>query len=205
MTEKPDSDPELEGMENPEGFTGPMLHMGIAEQGKLHAVDGDHKLALQYYRRAMHMAVSAEDSEFFFRHYLECVMESLEHLGSFEDVLIYCEKALELYAKKPPEDPVSVRDLAHVHQRKAVALIKSGDVEAAAEPLREAVRLVREADQTIPLAEALLRWVDAGYRIDPARVLAEQKRHGYFSVRRDTVDASRAVKLPPEMLAVGTF
>lgn len=196
---------DLPEINNPQGFTGPMLHMGIAEQGKIHAVEGDHATALLYYRRAMHMTVEAKDEEWFFRHYLECSIESLELTESYDEVLAYCDKAIELYEGHPPEDPISIRDLAHIHQRKGIVLVKKGDREAAKEPLREAVRLAHDADQTIPLAERVLRWVESGLGIDNRRLLAEQKREKYFTVRSDNIDRERAVKLPDELLAIRPF
>ena len=100
--------------------------MGIAEQGKVHALRGDHAVALLYYRHAIHMTVQTHDSEIFFRHYLECVMESLEQTGSYPEVLAYCAKAIEFYAQNPPPNPLAQRDLAHIYERQGVVLLKSG-------------------------------------------------------------------------------
>jgi len=189
-------------IDNPNGFSGPMLHLGIAEQGKLHAVAGDHQLALMYYRRAMQMTVENGDEEWFFRHYLECVIESLELMGEYDDVLEYCDKAIGLYADSHPTDDLSIRDLAHIHQRKAVILIKKDQMPAAIESLRTSVGLARDASQSIPLAERLLRWAESGFKLDTARILAEQKRERYFTVREDNIDPNRAVRLPPQMLSI---
>lgn len=180
--------------------TGAKLHMGIAEQGKVYALAGDHSMALVYYRQAMHMAVQAADHEIFFRHYLECVMESLEHMEAYAEVLDYCAKAIEFYARNPPPNPMAQRDLAHIYERRGAVQLKTGDIDKANEAFQEAMRVLQGAKQTMPLAEILSRWIKSGVHVDPSRVLAEQKRTHYFSIRSDTVDPSRAIKLPDERL-----
>ena len=182
-----------------------MLHMGVAEQGKLHAVDGDHATALLYYRRAMHMTMQDGDEEWFFRHYLDCMIESLELTGSFPEVMEYCDKAIALYGDNDPDDPLSVRDLAHLHQRRGIILTKMGELDAAKLALTEAMRLVRSQRQSLPLADRVLRWLSSGLQIDQRRLMDEQIRTIYFTVRHDNVDPERAVKLPPEMLSVSPF
>ena len=52
----------------------------------------------------------------------------------------------------------------------------------------------------MPLLQTLLRWLKSGLHVDANRVLAEQRRNHYFSVRSDTVDAGRAIQLPDEQL-----
>ena len=185
--------------------TGMKLHMGIAEQGKLYALQGRHKMALQYYRVAMQMTVQAGDPEVFFRHYLECVIESLEQTESYPEVLEYCDRVIQHYELNPPPNPMATMDLAHTYQRKGVNLFKSGDREGAILALQEALKIAGSVGQisakTIPLAQTLLQWLRSNLHIDDYRLLSEQHRQGYFSVRKDTVDASIAVKLPDESLA----
>jgi tetratricopeptide (TPR) repeat protein len=180
--------------------TGIQLHVGIAEQGKLYTLAGQHALALLYYRHAIQMTVQAQDPEIFFRHYLECVMETLEQMGAYSEVLAYCDKAIDFYRQHPPPNPLAQRDLAHIYERQGAVLLKSGAKAQAAQAFEEALQLVKASGQTLPLIQTLLRWVKSGLHIDPHRVLAEQRRTQYFSVRSDTVDARRAVKLPDEQL-----
>lgn len=180
--------------EVPEGAA---LHMGIAEQGKVLALAGEHTTALAYYRQAMRLAVERGDPEVFFRHYLECVIESLELLGSYAEVLEYCDRALDLYVERPPETAVARRDLAHIHQRRGVILLKMGRADEAATAFSAAMEA---GDAPLPLAVTLARWVATRLRADESRITSEQRRHDYFSVRPATVDASRALILPPEML-----
>lgn len=177
------------------------LHLGIAEQGKSHAVDGEHVLALTYYREAMRMAVHAEEPEIYFRHYLECTLESLELMSSYGEVLEYCDRAVAHYDEHPPEHALARRDLASIYERRGAVLLKAGEAAAACDALRRAVDLVRRDGGTLPLAGKLLGWAARGLRVDTARVTSEQQRHGYFAVRPDTVDRDRAIALPDTMLS----
>lgn len=170
------------------------LHVGLTEQGKLLALAGDHRGALAHYREAMAVAVRAREPEVFFRHNLECVLESLELMGAFDEVVAYCDRAIDHYRARPPAHDVARRDLAHVHQRRGVVLLKRGERAAARPDLAEAVRL---QPRGMPLAAALLRWVDAGLHFDAARVTAEQRRHNSFCVRPEAVARDRAIPLPP--------
>jgi tetratricopeptide (TPR) repeat protein len=169
------------------------LHVGLTEQGKLHALAGEHRAALAHYREAMAVAVRAGEPEVFFRHSLECALESLELLGAFDEVLAYCERAIAHYHQRPPEHAVATRDLAHVHQRRAVVLLKRGEREAARADLATCLRLQPGG---MPLAACLQRWLAGGLHFDVARIVAEQHRHQAFSVRRDTVAPERAIPLP---------
>jgi tetratricopeptide (TPR) repeat protein len=180
--------------------TGAKLHMGIAEQGKVYALAGKHELALMYYRHAIHMTVQAQDPEIFFRHYLECVLESLEQMGAYAEVLAYCDKAIEFFAQNPPSNLLAQCDLAHVYERQGVVLLKTGEKAKAIQAFEQALQVLDGSGQTLPLIQLLLRWLKAGLHIDANRILAEQRRAHYFSVRSDTVDASRAIKLPDEQL-----
>ncbi len=178
------------------------LHVGLTEQGKLHALAGEHRLALAHYREAMAVAVRAGEPEVFFRHSLECALESLELLGAYDEVLVYCDRAIAHYRKQPPAHAVATRDLAHVHQRRALVLLKRGEREAAREDLAACLRL---QPGSMPLASTLQRWVAGGLHFDPARIVAEQHRHQAFCVRRDTVAPERAIPLPAGAPGVSTL
>jgi tetratricopeptide (TPR) repeat protein len=185
---------------------GHRLHLGIAEQGKLYALAGDHKLALTYYREAIRMAVSSSAPEVFFRHYMECTLESLERMGAFAEVVGYADRAIAHYAELTPsseEQRALIRtDLVSIHQRRGAALLKMGRVEEARGALERAVALAREASMPLPLSQALLGWITRGFHVEPQRVLMEQEATRYFSVRPDTVDKTLAVALPKGHAAI---
>src|SRR6187455_1774220 len=117
---------------------GPFPHLAIAEQGKVYALAGQHALALAYYREAIRLTVQSGEPEIVFRHYLECVLESLEKMGAYRDVLDYCEKAVGLL-KAAPETAYTALERAHVYQRQGAVQLKAGDRESAAASLRTAV------------------------------------------------------------------
>lgn len=177
-------------------------HLAIAEQGKVYALEGQHGAALAYYREAIRLTVQAGEPEIVFRHYLECVLESLEKMGSYDELLDYCEKAIQLLADAPATAQTAL-ELAHVYQRQGAVLLKSGKREAAAASLRKAADLAASHGAALALARTLLAWIDRGLQIDARRVLAEQERATYFNVRQATVDRARAIKLPNEHLILG--
>ena len=176
------------------------IHLGLAERGKMHALDGQYELALAYYRQAMRMTVAAGDPEILFRHYLICIVECLERMGCHEEVLAYCDRLIAFYAGRPELDALSRAELAATHERRGAVLLKMGRRAEAEAALRRAAQLAREAGRQLPLTEVLLDWQRRGLHVDARRILSEQERHHYFSVRHDTVDSSRAVEVDPRIL-----
>lgn len=159
----------------------------------MHALAGAHREALIHYRAAIRLAVEQGAPEVFFRHYMECSLESLELTGGFAEVIAYCDRAIDHYAANPPAHDVARRDLAHVHQRRGVCLLKLGERDASRDAL---TRAQASGSGSLPLAASLLHWVRSGWHCDAARILAEQRRHAYFTVRQDQVDPTRAIELP---------
>jgi tetratricopeptide (TPR) repeat protein len=182
--------------------TGPFGHLAIAEQGKVYALEGQHAFALAYYREAIRLTVQSGEPEIVFRHYLECVLESLEKMGAYPEVLDYCAKALDLFAAAPETTQTSL-ERAHVYQRQGAVQLKAGDRDSAAASLRKAVESAASQRFSLALANTLLGWIERGLQVDPRRVVAEQERLNYFNVRPDTVDRSRAIRLPNEHLILG--
>lgn len=176
-------------------------HFGVAEQGKLFALQNKHELALIYYRQAIQLAVARKEPEVVFRHYLECSLESLELMGSYADVLAYCDKAIAHYEQNKPRHRLAHMDLAAIHQRKAMLLAKTGQTAEASRQIDLAMAEARKASERLPLSESMRRWMSGGLHLKPERITQEQKKHHYFSVREDAVDASRAVELPAGVLA----
>jgi tetratricopeptide (TPR) repeat protein len=172
------------------------LHAGVAEHGKVCALRGEHVAALVHYRQAMSMAIGRQAPEVVVRHYLECALESLEHMGAYDEVLAYCDRAIEHYRLHPPESALARVDLASIYQRRGVALLKRGDLDEAARSLEVASATARTAPAALPLSDTLLRWLTAKLTISAERIAGEQARHRYFSVRPENVRPSRAVPLP---------
>jgi hypothetical protein len=169
------------------------LCFALAEQGKVLALAGDHGEALRPYRESIRLAVEARLPEVVFRHTTQCVLESLEALGSWDEILAFCDRAEAHYVAEPPEHDLARQDRASHFERKGVVLLKAGRSEDAREALEAAKT---HAAAPLPLAAAVLRWLQSGLHVDARRVEAEQRRLQYFTVRKDTVDPTRAVALP---------
>lgn len=173
-------------------------HLGVAEAGKCWALKGDHNEALRHYREAIKLAVSARAPEVFFRHYSQCVLESLELTGSYQEVLDYCARADEYYQTLRQEPrtqrQVHARDHGSILERQGLIYAKLGDRQAAFDSLEKARRIAGQ--NTLGLTEQVIGWLQRGLHPDPARLTDAQRKHHYFSVRADQVDARRARPLP---------
>lgn len=184
------------------------FHMGLAEQGKVLALSGDHAMALVYYREAMRLAIAKEAPEVFFRHYLECMLESMERSGGHEVVLSYCTRALEHHRTLRPTDQDTKRfaamDKASTFQRQGVNLLRKGEKDEARESFRQATQHARASGLDLPLATTVYGWLARGFQVDVRRLEAELERTQYWSVRRDTVQPERAVALPATHLSALT-
>ncbi|MEH6565904.1 MAG: tetratricopeptide repeat protein [Halopseudomonas sp.] len=174
------------------------LHLGIAEQGKLLALKGRHQDALQHYREALRLAVSSGAPEVFFRHYTQCVMESLELSGELDSVLRYCDEAEQHYQRLASPLPLVSRDRAENLQRRGCVLLRQGRLDAAMASLEQALQLA--AQQPLPLARELTGWSKRGLTVGVRQLGDAQHRHQYFIVRKALVDPARAIPLPPERL-----
>lgn len=172
-------------------------HFQLAVAGHEAALRGDHPTALTKYREAMHVAVRSKAPEVFFRHYLEATLESLELMGALQDVLNYCDRAIEHYTAEPPAHDVARLDLATIHQRRGVVLLKMGDTKGARTALLQAQVVAEEAGAKLELARLVGGWLSRGLVIRNERLLAEQRRLNYFSVRAGAVDGARAGGMAP--------
>ena len=172
-----------------------LLHLGVAEQGKLHLLDGRHGEALRHFREAIRMAVSARAPEIYFRHYTQCVLESLELSGDYEEIVSFCRDADAHYAGIDTSEPILAKDHGALLERLGIALLLSERRDEAAEALHRACETAGRG--VLPLAEALIVWLDRGLTV-PSPVLRQaQRRHRYFVVRPETVDRRLARPLPP--------
>lgn len=171
---------------------GHRLHIGIAEQGKLLALRGRHAEALAHYREALRMAHARGAPQVIGRHYLHCVLESLEHMGAFDAMIALCDEALAC-VPEAAQGEFQRRDRAHLLERRAVAELKAGQAGARAGFERA---IAAAGSGVLPLSEQLLAWLVRGYALAAARITDAQRRHGYFVVREGQVDAQRAIPLP---------
>ncbi|EGW55133.1 peptidyl-prolyl cis-trans isomerase [Candidatus Endoriftia persephonae] len=169
------------------------LHLSIAEAGKLLALKGNHTEALQHYREALRLAVSAKAPEVFFRHYTQCVLESLELTDAYDEIIRFCQDADAHYAKLGLHSSLHRRDHGAVLERLGLVYLKSGNPQAGREALQKACE--HAGAGVLPLSEELLGWLRRGFSIDKARLLRSQQRHHYFVVRPDQVDGRRATPL----------
>ncbi len=176
--------------------TTPQTHLGIAEQGKVHALKKEFEMALLHYREAMKQAVAAQAPEVFFRYYLQCSLEVLEHMESYDDVLAYCDKALRHYETNPPPNEIAHKDRIEIYQRQGVNLLKQGHRQAAQDAFNTAMVQAKALGMRVPLSEKLAQWLSRNWHIDRQRLQQEQERHRYFTVRPDTVDPNIAIPLP---------
>ena len=102
------------------------MHLGIAEAGKVHALAGRHSEALRHYREAIRLAVAAKAPEIFFRHYSQCVLESLEKSGGDADIIAYCEAAETHYASLDADTPLHRKDRGATLERLDGVLVIRG-------------------------------------------------------------------------------
>lgn len=137
------------------------------------------------------MAIEAEAPAIFCRHYLECALESLEHMEAWDDLVAYCERALAVREGQDSDGVVLTRDRAAIFQRFGISLHHLGRTRQALETLEAALVL-----EDLPLARTLAAWLRSGLHVTARRLRSEQDRTGYFCVRPDTVFPERAVALP---------
>ncbi len=169
------------------------LHLSIAETGKLFALKGQHSEALRHYREALRLAVSSKAPEVFFRHYTQCVLESLELTDAYAEIIQFCTDADAHYKSLNLKSSLHCRDHASVIERLGLVQLKSGMIDAARHTLERARDLTE--DGVLPVTEEVLGWLGRGFSIDTARILQSQRRHHYFVVRKEQVDGKRAKPL----------
>ena len=176
-----------------------ILHLSLAEHGKLCLLRGDGNEALRHFREALRLCVSAKAPEVFFRHYTQCVLEALEKAGNFAEVAGYCREADAFYAARDLDDAFHRKDHGAILERLGIALIRLDDREAAVAALARAIGAAGPG--VLPLAEELLGWLKRGYAISGERIAQLQQRHRYFVIREGSVDPALARALPRESAA----
>ncbi len=173
------------------------LHVGIAEKGKLYSIEGNYKEALRHYREAIRLVKLNNDSEVFFQHYSQCVMETLEISGAHDEVITYCEKFIDFLAEKNQEELLVKKHLASVLEKLGVQYILKNENQIALPILKQAQSVLGKGKQ--PLTDELLNWVQRSYTITKKQVNDAQHKHHYFIVRKDKIRAEYAIELPAMM------
>ncbi|MFA0961051.1 hypothetical protein AB9P05_04545 [Roseivirga sp. BDSF3-8] len=170
-----------------------IIHLGIAEQGKLYALKNNHQEALRHYREALKMVSDHKAHELFAQHYLQCTMESLELSGAYDEVITYCHRLLQVMGPEKPESPFLMRHMAATLERLAVQHLLKKEKEEARKHLERIKNIAGPGIQ--PLADQLLNWLQRGYTIRPGQIRDAQKKHRYFIVQQDKVKPEIAIDL----------
>ncbi len=189
--------------EKTESNTAHSIHYSIAEFGKTLALKNKHNDALEHYREAIRMAVSLKAPEVFFRHYTQCVLESLELTGAFNEVIEFCINADKHYRSLNLETQLHRKDHGSVLERCSMAFIRSGDIDSAKHSLTDACKIAGK--NVLPLSEEVLRYLNQGFSIDASRLTALQKKHNYFVVRKGQVDEKNARPMQKSSAMPGGF
>jgi tetratricopeptide (TPR) repeat protein len=170
-----------------------MLHYRIAERGKMHALDKNYQEALRHYKEALNQTLNKKDSELFFQHYSQCVMEALEQLGSYDQVISFCENYRTFLAEKEDSSIIKKHN-AFVSERQAIQHLLKEEIDQAKTLLTEAQQNVGKGKQ--PITDQLLNWLLRGYKISKNQVQLLQTKHNYFIVRKESVNPKIAMDLP---------
>ncbi|CAA0242065.1 peptidylprolyl isomerase [Tenacibaculum maritimum] len=173
-----------------------MLHYRIAERGKLHALEKNYQEALRHYKEALRLTQYEKDSELFFQHYSQCVMEALEQLGSYDEVISFCKNYRAFLEGKEQSVLVKKHD-AFVSERQAIQHILKEESEEAKELLLKIQQNLGKGKQ--PITDTLLSWLLRGYKISKNQLNKLQEKHQYFIVRKELVNAQVAIDLPQKL------
>lgn len=172
------------------------LHYNIAEKGKVFAVEGNYKEALRHYKEAMRMCQSLPGADIFFQHYSLCAMEALEKMKSYQEVLSFCDKALDFLSEKEElkTQPTFLKYIASLVERKGVQFLLMNEKQEAISCFKEVQEIIDK--KQMPLTADLLNWCLRGYAITHKQIEDLQKKHNYFAVRKETINAAIAIELP---------
>lgn len=172
------------------------LHNGVAEKGKLFAIQGNHKEAIRYYKEAIRMCRTLPNAEEFIHHYNICIMESLELMESYNEVIEFCDKCLDfLKIKDSLKNNLFVKNYAaSVLERKGIQFLLLNEKEKAIDSFKSVQHHIDI--KLMPLTNELLNWALRGLTITHKQILELQKKYLYFIVRKDAVNVKIAVELP---------
>lgn len=172
------------------------LHYSIAEKGKVLALQGNHKEALRHYKEALRMCQALPNADLFFQHYSLCAMESLEQMGAYNEVIEFCDKCLDFLESKETlkDNPVFEKYVASILERQGIQFLLLDEKQEAIAVFKSVQERVGKT--MMPLTNDLLNWALRGYSITPAQIRDLQKKHKYFTVRKENVNEKIAIELP---------
>lgn len=170
------------------------LPVGLAEQAKIHHLAGQSTRALLYLREAMNRTGREGSGALLARYYSQLSLEILEQEGHYADVIDYCQRAIDHYSAEPPRSDIARKDLAENWQRSGICQLRRGEHEAACQAFRQALAVASEAP--LPLARKLLEWTQRRLQINEHQLERLLQQHRYYSIRKDTTEPERALKLP---------
>ena len=174
-------------------FKNKTLHLGIAEKGKILTLDGNYPLALHYFREAIRLCSEGEGADVFFQHYSQCVMEVLEHMSAYDEVLDYCDKVVHHLDVKVQSD-FSNKLLASTLERAGIQCLYLGDVDSARVYFDSAQKRIGKG--RLPITDRLLFWLIRGYAITKKQIVDLQKKNGYFVIDKSKLRPDIAIDLP---------
>lgn len=179
-----------------------LLHLRIAEKGKIFCLEGNYKEALRHFGEALKMMQKEKGSELFFQHYTQCVMETLEKSGAYDDVISYCERYISfLDSKNNKTNNLYInRYYARIFEKQAIQYLLKEENITALQLFELAQHKVGKGKQ--PITDELIKWIQKGYQISKKQVEAIQKKYNYFIVRKDLVNTAIAMELPSEMSSI---
>lgn len=167
-------------------------HLALAEDGRRLALAGRHAQALDAFRTALQQAQMLQAPQLLARHYLQGVIECLEHLGRHQAVEDLCQQLITLQTNAGLDSPFHRRDRAALLERIGIAQHNAGKQAAAQQSLAAAT--TQAGPGVLPLAEQLLAWLQRGLTVGPVRLAELQRRHGYYTLR----DSGTAARPSPE-------
>ncbi|HLS71719.1 MAG TPA: hypothetical protein VK027_08650 [Chitinophagaceae bacterium] len=176
------------------------IHLSIAEKGKYYALSGDHNTALKYYREAIKMTQKQSQGSIFLQHYSQCIMESLQAMKAYEEVIIFCNKLLELIELRETNktDDYILKYKDDIRQRKALQYLFLGDRERA----REIFQIIKNNRKKNPftITNTLLEWILKGYHITTENIENILKKEKFYIVNKNNLQPELYTELPMDLI-----
>lgn len=174
-----------------------LMHLRIAEKGKLLCLEGRYTESLMHLREAIKMIQNTTNSDIFFQHYSICVMEVLELSEAYDEVIAYCEKLIELIETANIKPELRDKYYAFIVERMAIQYVLKNDIEYAGELLMKVK--AKYKCSPMPITEQLLTWINKKYYLKKKQIQELEKINNYFIIRKDNVNPDIAIELPEEI------